>query len=421
MKKLKLPKNPHKGMKIYCHKCKRDNPTCNHFDIHRYKVKIHIEGSNNKKKTKVLTSTDYDEAVKQAIEFRQELKLNNYFMEQVVEVSNDYSILDAVIHYQRYLAGNHKYSHKVKEVSLDYQKECIRYCTYFLDNVKNYKDVVKNRIVEVNQLDVSRFYTWAESHYSERTFNKCMGGLKTFFDFLIKVEEIEMKNPFEVYVSKSVGHKKITTLTKDEFERIINSIGNADPYVVLGGKGERKNMYRPYLVEGFKLFLLTGGRREEVVDLRWSDIITSIDGVKFFSISNKKVNRIMKTEKSNKYGKFIPINNDLLELLNELGYESKKNSNEFILYPERMVGSKTIMNDMSKAFTHYRKAAGVNSDVSLSSLRKTYITWVNRVMGKNTGLLTGHSSEQVLKDHYVDSFVLNNIEKAALEIKIFGT
>lgn len=421
MKKIKLPKNPHKGMKIYCHKCKRDNPTCNHFDIHRYKVKIHIEGSNNKKKTKVLTATDYDEAVKQAIEFRQELKLNNYFLEQVVEVSNDYSILDAVIHYQRYLAGNHRYSHKVKNVGKEYQKECMRYCRYFLDDVKKYKDVVKNRIVDINQLDVARFYTWAEGHYAPKTFNKCMGELKAFFKFLITVEEIEMKNPFEVYESKSLGTKKVTTLTKDEYERIINSIGNADPYVVLGGKGERKNMFKPYLVEGFKLFLLTGGRREEVVDLRWSDIITSIDGVKFFKILNLKVSRIKKTEESNEYEKYIPINNDLLELLNQLGYESKKNSNEFILYPERMVTSKTIMNDMSKAFTHYRKAAGVNNDVSLKTLRKTYITWVNKVMGKSTGLLTGHSGEQVLKDHYIDSLVLNNIEKAALEIKIFGT
>ncbi len=421
MKKLRLPKNPYKGLKIYCHKCKRDNPICNHYDIHRYKVKIHIEGGNNKKKTKILTSSDYDEAVKEAIEFRKDLKLNNYYIEQLVEEINDYSILDAVIQYQRYLAGNHKYSHKVKNVSTDYQKECIRYCTYFLDIVKDYKDVTKNRIVDINQLDVARFYTWAESHYSERTFNKCMGGLKAFFDFLIKVEELQMKNPFEVYESKSIGHKSISTLTKDDFQKIIDSIGKVDPYVILGGRGEKKNMYRPYLSHGFKLFLLTGGRREEVIELKWSDIVTSIDGVKFFSVPNKKVNRIKKTEKHSKYGKYLPINHDLLDLLNELGYESKKNTNDYILCPERNVKTKTIMNDMSKAFSHYRGAVGVDESVSLKTLRKTYITWVNRVMGKSTGLLTGHSGEQVLKDHYIDSLLLNDIHKAALEVQIFGT
>ena len=43
MNKLKLPTHPHKGMKIYCHKCKRDNPTCNHFEIQRFKNKVWME------------------------------------------------------------------------------------------------------------------------------------------------------------------------------------------------------------------------------------------------------------------------------------------------------------------------------------------------------------------------------------------
>jgi hypothetical protein len=42
-------------------------------------------------------------------------------------------------------------------------------------------------------------------------------------------------------------------------------------------------------------------------------------------------------------------------------------------------------------------------------------------MGKSTGLLTGHQGEQVLKDYYIDSDVLSEIEKATLKVKIFGT
>ena len=54
-------------------------------------------------------------------------------------------------------------------------------------------------------------------------------------------------------------------------------------------------------------------------------------------------------------------------------------------------------------------------------MRKTYITWVNKVMGKNTGLLTSHSGEKVLKDHYIDSTILSAIEEATLKIRVFGT
>lgn len=418
MNKLKLPKSPHKGMKVYCHKCKRDNPTCNHYDIHRYKVKIHVIGGDGKKRTKVLNSKNYNDAVKEAIDFENELKTTNYEKIAIKEMGNDYSVLDAVVQYQRYLSGQHKYAHKIKKVSIEYQKECMRYCKFFLDNLNEVRNLMTTRIVEVNQNDVARFYLWAESHYGAKSFNKCMGALKTFFAFLIDVEEIVMKNQFAVYESKSVVMKDVMTLSKEEFQIIINSVGVVNQYQVLkNGKGERKNMYKSYLVEGFKLFLLTGGRREDVVELMWSDIHITIEGIRFFKIANKKVNRIKKTDQ---YNKFIPINDDLFDLLVEMGYEAKKNTNDYILFPERTVKSKTIMDVLSKSFSHYVKESGVKKEVSLKNLRKTYITWMYKVMGKSTGLLTSHSGEKVLTDHYIDSTVLTALEEATLKIRVFG-
>ena len=144
-------------------------------------------------------------------------------------------------------------------------------------------------------------------------------------------------------------------------------------------------MYKPYLVQGFKLFLLTGGRREDVVELRWCDMLVTIEDVRFFKIANKKVNRIRKTEEYNKY---VPINEDLFELLLEMGFEAKKNTDDYILFSERNVKAKTIMDALSKSFSHYVKESGIQKDVSLNNIRKTYITWMHRAMGKNTGLLT---------------------------------
>jgi hypothetical protein len=105
----------------------------------------------------------------------------------------------------------------------------------------------------------------------------------------------------------------------------------------------------------------------------------------------------------------------------EMGFEKMKSTNEYILFPERNVKTKTIMNDLSKAFSHYIKESGIEKEVSLKNLRKTYISWVNRVMGINTGLLTSHSGQQILKDHYIDSTILTSIEEATLKIKVFGT
>jgi integrase len=364
-----------------------------------------------------LDSRDYEKAVKQAIEFKTELIDNGYESIKTTPNGNDYSVADAIIIYNRYMSGEYHLSQHIKKVSKGHHEEAIRYCKYFAQSVKTTKDITRTKIMDVNQNDVSNFYKWAENHYAPKTFNKCMGALKAFFNFLIDVEEIKMKNPFKSYQSKSIARNDNLTLTKEEFNKILSAIDKASPIQQLGGKGEKKNMHRPYLANAFKLFLLTGGRREEVVNLRWSEIFITVKGVKFFKISNLKVTR--KTGKADIY-KHIPINADLEDLLFEMGYEEKKGTNEFILCNDRTIGNKTLMDIISKAFTHYKKAADIQKEVSLKNLRKTYISWVHEVMAKETGLLTSHSTHELLMNHYIDPTILSAVEKGAAEIKIFG-
>ncbi len=117
--------------------------------------------------------------------------------------------------------------------------------------------------------------------------------------------------------------------------------------------------------------------------------------------------------------KHIPINADLEQLLVELGMDEKKNSSEYILFPKRDCTTKTIMDRLSRSFTHYKNGAGITKDISQKNLRKTYITWVNQVMGNQTGIITSQSS-QVIDKYYLDPKVLTAIERGALEIKVFG-
>jgi hypothetical protein len=96
------------------------------------------------------------------------------------------------------------------------------------------------------------------------------------------------------------------------------------------------------------------------------------------------------------------------------------NSNDFILFPERDCTTKTIMDRLSRSFTHYKNGAGITKDISQKNLRKTYITWVNQVMGNQTGIITSQSN-QVIDKYYLDPKVLTAIERGALEIKVFGS
>jgi integrase len=235
---------------------------------------------------------------------------------------------------------------------------------------------------------------------------------------LIDVEDVVMKNPFVNFTPKVISKSNIEILTQSEFESILVSIDRFDSKVKLGGRGEVKNMYFCWLKNAFKLFLLTGARREEVVELKWKDILVSENGIKFLMFENLKVERIKKFHDAPK--KYVPINKDLEDLLVEMGMNNIENPNDYILCPERRCNSQTLMDKVSKSFTHYKNGAGIDKDVSLKNLRKTYITWVNQTMGDETGLLTSHSTQKVLERYYLDPKVLSAIERGALEIKVFG-
>lgn len=425
MSKLRLPKKSYKGIKIFCKICNTDNTNCKHYDKQVYRVRVHIPGTQKSVKTKKLDAANYADAVIEAIAFEKELHINDFGTTvstkveniTVEDLGNDYSIADAIIRFNQYLNGQTNYAHLKKNISLGYKDELIRYCRFFCKNMNLTEDISKFRVKDVSKKHVSNFYSWAEARYAEKTFNKCMASLKCFFDFLIDVEDIEMKNPFRKYVIKEVVKSSIETVSRDEFLQILTAVDTVDPLIKLGGKGQRKSMFRPYLKDGFRLFLLTGGRREEVVNMRWSDIYISTSGVKFFRLKNIKVERIKNKEGIYKY---IPINDDLFNLLAEMGFEKNKNSHDYILFPDRNVSDITIMNTLSKSFTHYRKGAGIKKDISLKNLRKTYLTWVNQVMNKDTKILSSHSTDGVLTEYYIDPMVLSAIEKGALAIKIFG-
>jgi integrase len=439
MSKLKLPENSYKGLKIYCNKCKKDNPTCNHFDNHFYRVRIHIPNTKNSVKVKEFETKSYFQAVQAAIEFKAYLVANNYQTEPKAKVlnvihpnmieptvkptfteatiiepkTNSILITNAINNYSDYLLGKHQLAHLKKSVSKNHANECIRYCNLFLESLN---DTTK-AIIEVTKYDLSNFYQLIETKYANKTFNKVMLAVKSFFTFTIENEELNIKNVFEQYNTKTIIKKNPLSISKEQFDSILTAVDTASPYQKLGGKGETKSHYKPYLKDGFKLCLLTGLRREEIVELKFSDIVVTMAGTKCFKIHNLKVERI---QKGNDVFKYVPITADLWNLLFEMAYNENMNSYSYILHPSRTETSQTIMDCLSKGFSHYSKQAGITTDITLKSLRKTYISWLNQVMGIETGLLTSHSTGTVLANHYVDPSIISAIDKGAKNLRIYG-
>ncbi|MGO4821033.1 MULTISPECIES: hypothetical protein [unclassified Flavobacterium] len=57
----------------------------------------------------------------------------------------------------------------------------------------------------------------------------------------------------------------------------------------------------------------------------------------------------------------------MFDLLMEMGHHDKKLTDDYILLPERKVQTKTIMDSLSKSFTHYKNGAGIKKEISLKS------------------------------------------------------
>ncbi len=423
MRNIKLPSKPFKGLKLFCRICRGKVKGCNHTsDNLCYRLIVTVPNSGGKQVTKLLEAENYEDAIKEAIDFKNQLKKSNFqTVNEKVDrriSSSEFNLVSAILKYYQYLKGDSGYVHLKKNLSEAYIKEVIRYCKLFALVLKRTKNIEALLIKDVTKQDVSNFYQFLNTEYSPKTFNKCFNILKGFFDFLIDIEDVEMKNPFANFTPKVISKSNIEILTRSEFESILVSVDRFDSKVKLGGRGEVKNMYYYWLKNAFKLFLFTGARREEVVELKWKDIFVSENGVKFLMFGNLKVERIKKV--SNTPKKFVPINKDLEDLLVDMGMNNIDNPNDFILCPDRNCNSKTLMDRISKSFSHYKNGAGIDKVVSLKNLRKTYITWVNQVMGNETGLITSHSTQEVLERHYIDPKVLTAIERGALEIKVFG-
>ena len=420
MIKLTLPKNPYKGLKIFCRTCRVDNSKCRHYDRQVYRVRIHVPGTKNATKSFYLEAKNYNDAIIECALIEKELIQNGF--EKVKQIDSlsltDYSIGDALVKYREYMSGESKYAHLKKNLTQEHIDECVRFCWKLVENVALTKNIKRTRPTDIKIEDVSNFYKWAEQNYSPTTFNKCFNAIRTFFEFLIDIENIDMKNPFRNFVPKVVTPSNIDIITEDEFNQILAAVDTYNPYITLRGKGEKKKMFKPFLKDGFKLFLLTGGRREEVVDLKWSDIYSTPQGIKLFIFDNLKVNRIKKDSKERK--KYIGINADLEDFLIELGMNEKIGKDEYILSPNRDRITKTMMSDLSKGFTHYKNGAGIKKDISLSNLRKTYLTWHHQVLGDDTGLVSSHSTTHVLDKYYLDPKVLTAVEISALKVRVFG-
>jgi len=417
--KLKIPKNDY-GLRVYCTKCKlqyyhHNIDNCKHPEFQVYKSLV---TNGSQRKTKNYQTKNYDEALRAAIQFKKDVKngvlFNNSNGNNIDP--NNLSILDAADLFLQFNHGINVPSHKKKNISKDHLSDIVRNVQQLIDILRdNNVNVEMTNIDSIDDNHVGHWYDYVTSNYAEGSYPTKLKIIKSFINHMIDEVGVKMGNPFKSIRFNQVEYNT-SSITKKEFWTMIDAIDNKSPYEQLQGKRrERKNHYRPYLIYGFKLALYTGLRREELVSLSWKDVGYSekLDCL-IITTDNLKVQRIT----GRKYKeKIVPVGPDLMELLIDLGYENNMESDAYILHPNRDASFNTMMSNLSKGFSHFYKQAFPEMELkTLKTLRKTYLSYLNKAVGDDSIQLSSHGSMKTLTKHYIDPEVVVK----GLAMKIFG-
>ena len=160
-----------------------------------------------------------------------------------------------------------------------------------------------------------------------------------------------------------------------------------------------------------QLGLLTGRRRDEIINIKFSDIKADAEGnLLYIESEDYKVNRakgnISETSKKLIY---IPITGSLKKLILESGYNKYKDTNTDLLASKKNHNRETLKNQMNKGFSHYYDQLNTGRKLTFKCLRKTYITRLALSLGLNARVITRHSGEDVIIKHYLDERVIAKV------------
>jgi len=283
------------------------------------------------------------------------------------------------------------------------------------NTLERFKDFLKKNnlnaktfpIENIDDNIVGKFYEYCENlTNSVSSFNHHMKIMRAFINYVLDEHKISMRNPFRKINLKYEEPEKII-VTKEEFGSFLEKVSPDNSVQEFRNEEKKKiykkNRYRPWLKNAYKLAILSGRRREDVLHLRWSDIHEEDGKPVFIECTDHKADRLSNYAKSKATVKaYIPVIPQLRELLYEMGYDENKGSSEFIIGQDERLNRASMIKLMSSAFSLFWKKVETTKKATQKALRKTYFTAIEKhTLGAAIGI-SNHSRSDVLQKHYID-------------------
>jgi integrase len=397
------------GLHIVCKRCGRHIEVsqtsykgCNHpIERQKYKAVLKV---NNARKTRDLKSLDYDEAIKEMLEFKDELSNPFKFITTEPKADNKPELLtDCVLMYSDWLENIDVPKHQQVTRTNDYVKSTVRYVLNFTDFLKISKvNLRKFKIYDLSDEIVGKYYEHLEPLCkSPSTHNHNIKAMKNFNSYLINKKGYLIPNYFKD-INLQYENANPISVNDADFIKLLNAISDVDS-VHTFKTGERKNMYRPYTRDAIELVAFTGMRIEESMILKYSDIVLGNDGrIEHLIGTDLKFDRAHNWNNSKEPKKvLIPCTKELEALLIRLNYKENLGADKYLIAGDEKILRKTIADQLSDSFTFYRNKAEIENKFTLKCLRKSFLTKLHI----KTGFLQSmgyQKSEKVTLGNYID-------------------
>ena len=387
MKLLKYKKFA--GLHIVCKKCGRHievsqtpyNGCVHPLERQKYKAVLKANGG---RKTRDLTSLDYDEAIKEMLAFKDELSNPFKFITTEPKLDNKPELLkDCVMMYSDWLENIDVPKHQQVIRSNGYVKSTVRYVLNFTDFLKTSKVNLNTfKIYDLTDEIVGKYYEYLEPLCkSASTHNHNIKALKNFNSYLIDKKGYMIPNYFKD-INQQYENANPISVNDGDFIKLLDAISDVDS-VHTYLTGERKNMYRPYTKDAIELVAFTGMRIEETMILKYTDIV--LDGdckIHHLIGTDLKFDRAHNWNNSKEPKKvMIPYTKELEALLIRLNYKENLGLDKYLIAGDLKIKRKTIADQLSDSFTFYKKKAGISSNITLKNLRKTFLTKLHTKTG----------------------------------------
>lgn len=438
-KPLHIPKSKSiKGLKVFCYECKttigdlckqtgKSVHTCKFGHRHAFKVVAHVPGGSESRKTKTLDTRNLQEARREALEFLEEIKEGNAGVRTMPVASpvierqepphgKSETIMELMSTYIGYLYNDPEIvpAHKVKVRSKRHLEQSEQACKLFVQSLRAQGYPVGTLTPgDITEMMIGKFHLFLleEKKCGNSAYNRTITILTSFFNYL-KREGHTTRNPFEAIAPRPVS-ENIETIEQDEFIQLLALAEKPELGIRTLSNGIRKNLYKPWLKDGFALSLYSGRRREEVARMKWSDIVLESDGTPLcISVPDLKVNRQKGNTKENLKHNYVPITEEVWSVLHAMGAQTKIGSDAYILAGEEQITRETVCKLLSRGFSHYYEQLGTGKELSFGCLRRTYFSHLSGAIGlENAQTISGHSSTAIMKKHYVSKQVLSKAAK----------